>query len=69
MDTVRCEFCGKPMDKPAIERGYQKVTSWTRRRSGGGEHGLTNPEYLKVFAHAACVEMAKLGHTGQGGLF
>lgn len=62
-----CSLCSKPVD-PSSRSTLQRIAGWERRAIG--EHRRSGSdivlrERVEEFAHASCVERAKLGLPAQ----
>lgn len=55
-----CTFCGDPLD-PLAPGVYRKVEGWAENRGQGGAHAIALREEHHVYAHALCIQAAKIG--------
>lgn len=55
-----CSFCGDELD-PLGANVVRKVTGYVENRTSGGAHAIALREEHHVYAHALCIQAAKIG--------
>jgi hypothetical protein len=65
---THCFFCDRVLD--IREKGnFQKVSGWTKSRSGGGANSIALAERTNVWSCAGCIDRLTKGTFGQALLF
>ena len=65
---TNCNFCARILD--VREKGnFQKVSGWTKSRSGGGANSISLAERANVWACSVCIDRKTKGTFGQAGFF
>jgi hypothetical protein len=55
-----CEFCGQPCTGGRIG-DWRQVTGWVQTRSGGGAHGIHDPQPTGRSACESCMGLVRRG--------